>query len=96
MSQSPRSPPQFPSRLPEDFAMKLNPQPPGGTMYLSTSEQNNQLNKGKMYKAADLDKGYDLINGLGGRPKPSKKRPTARRLRSSKRNARKAHTTRRR
>ena len=36
------------------------------------------------------------LNTLGGRPKPSKKRPTARRRRSSKRKVLKARTTRRR
>lgn len=44
-----------------------------------------------IYNAAN-----DRLKTLGGRPKPSKKRPTARRRRSSKRKVRKARTTRRR
>ena len=82
-------------KLPENFAMKLNPQD-HGTLHLSVSEKKEMLNRGKMYKAGDLPPGNNVVDGRGGRH--SKKRPTTRRLRlrsSKARKARKARTTRR-
>ena len=92
MSQSPT--PKSPITLPDNFAMKLNPQPGEGTMFLSQAKRKQMLDRGQLYKDPLLPLGYNIVDGRGGRR--SQKRPTARRLRSSKaRNARKARATRR-
>jgi hypothetical protein len=100
MSQSPPprslTSPSSPKILDIDFTNNLNPEPLTGVMNLNPKTRQQMLDSGKLYKASDLRPGFNVINGEGGRSR-SKKRPTARRRRSSKaRKARKARTTRRR